>query len=214
MPTETHTVVVVAHPDRDSLTHHVATRVAEAVSRWGGVELVDLQREEFDPRFSLEDRRHYRAESAAVPLDVRSEQARLDRATDLVLVFPVYWWSMPAMLKGWVDRVFISGWAFEIDDEGHVVPRLGALRIHLVPVAGADRGTYERHGYETSMRTQILHGLVEYCGAALGATTFVHDSEDLSSEVREGEVARAVDAITEVYAGRVRSTSDVSRSAR
>jgi NAD(P)H dehydrogenase (quinone) len=214
MTTDAHTVVAVVHPDQESLTHHVAARVGQAVARWGGVEVADLHREGFDPRFSIEDRRHYQAPSSGAPLEVRSEQARLDRATDLVLVFPVYWWSMPAMLKGWVDRVFINGWAFDIDEEGHVVPKLGRLRIHLVPVAGADRRTYERHGYETSMRTQILHGLVEYCGAALGATTFVHDSEDVSPEVREAEVGRAVDAITDVYANRIRPGTDAARAPR
>lgn len=107
------------------------------------------------------------------------------------------------MLKGWVDRVFISGWAFEIDDGGRVAPRLGALRVHLVPVAGADQGAYDRHGYETSMRTQIVHGIVEYCGAAVGATTFVHDSEDVSPEVREAEVRQALAAITDSYAERL-----------
>ncbi len=43
---------------------------------------------------------------ASPPADVLAEQARIDRADTLVLVYPIYWWSMPALLKGWIDRVF------------------------------------------------------------------------------------------------------------
>ena len=39
-----------------------------------------------------------------------TEQQRLDRADALVLVYPIYWWSFPAQLKGWIDRVFIQDW--------------------------------------------------------------------------------------------------------
>jgi putative NADPH-quinone reductase len=48
---------------------------------------------------------------ATPPADVLAEQARIDRADALVLVFPIYWWSLPGLLKGWIDRVFVNGWA-------------------------------------------------------------------------------------------------------
>jgi NAD(P)H dehydrogenase (quinone) len=44
--------------------------------------------------------------------DVRAEQAKLERADVVVLVFPVWWFGMPAILKGWIDRVFALGVAY------------------------------------------------------------------------------------------------------
>lgn len=202
MKTSRHTLLVVVHPDGDSLTHQVAARVKRALSSWGTVEVADLHREDFDPRFSPEDRRHYQASAAGVPPDVAAEQSRVDRATDLVLIFPVYWWSMPAMLKGWVDRVFVNGWAFDIDPVAGVVGKLHALTIHLLPVAASGHGLYDRHGYERSMRNQIEHGLIEFCGGVIGSSTFLHDSEDASAQVRAASVDRAVDAIAAYYAER------------
>ncbi|MBF4567492.1 NAD(P)H-dependent oxidoreductase [Plantibacter sp. VKM Ac-2880] len=187
------TLIVTAHPDPDSLVQHLADRLVGALHA-GTSELADLAAEGFDPRYTLGDRHTYRVAGEYTP-DVAREQERLDRASDLVLVFPVYWWSMPALLKGWFDRVFVNGWAFGLDADGRIVRQLDRLRIHLVPVAGDDAGVYDRHGYEHAMRTQIEHGIVDFCGARRGVTAFVHDSEREDAEGREAAVEDAVNAV-------------------
>jgi NAD(P)H dehydrogenase (quinone) len=157
-----HALVVVAHPDPTSLSHSVGARIVDGIStsdQGHSVELADLAAEGFDPRFSAADlavhRRH-----APPPADVASEQGRIDRADALVLVYPVYWWSMPALLKGWIDRVFANGWAFDFSANTKLVKKLGRLRVHLVAVAGGDARTYARHGYVGAMKTQIDHGIL------------------------------------------------------
>lgn len=175
-----HALIVVAHPKPNSLTHAVAARLAAGVreSREGTgtekeagketenhtAEIADLAAEGFDPRFTAGDFAvHDRV--AAPAADILAEQARLDRADALVLVYPVFWWSMPGLLKGWIDRVFANGWAY---DEGAGIAsrkKLGRLKIHLVALGGATLRTYARHGYFAAMRTQIDHGIFGYCGA-------------------------------------------------
>ncbi|SFT05445.1 NAD(P)H dehydrogenase (quinone) [Streptomyces harbinensis] len=189
------TLLVTAHPDPDSLTHHVADRLAAAL-RPRAVEVADLHREGFDPRFTPADRRHYR-EGGTHPADVAREHRRLDRATDLVLVFPVYWWSVPALLKGWIDRVFVNGWAFEHSADAGLRPRLQRLTTHLLPIAADDAGSFERHGYDRALRTQLEHGFVDYIGSRRGATAFIHESEQPSAEATAASVARAVRAVSE-----------------
>jgi NAD(P)H dehydrogenase (quinone) len=187
------TLIVTAHPDPESLTHHVARRLRDTLPP-GSAELADLADEGFDPRFTLADRQTYRTGVAAPP-DIVAEQQRIDRATDLVLVFPVWWWSMPALLKGWVDRVFVNGWAFDIEAEGAMRRNLGRLTVHLVPIAGDDSGVYERHGYGEALRTQVVHGIVDFCGARRGITAFVHESESDDASARGRAVTAAVDAV-------------------
>jgi putative NADPH-quinone reductase len=193
------TLIVTAHPDPKSLTTAIARQLQDAVHPVD-VELVDLAAEGFDPRFGPADREHYRGKGD-VPADVAREQRRLDDIDHLVLVFPVYWWSMPALLKGWIDRVFINGWAFDIDPEGGTRRNLGGLTIHLLPVAGDAAGTYERHGYKQAIRTQIEHGIVDYCGAQRGSTAFVYESERDDADARQALVADAVEKV----AGAIRS---------
>jgi NAD(P)H dehydrogenase (quinone) len=188
------TLIVTAHPDENSLTHAVARSLAEQLA--GEVrEVAHLAQEDFDPSFTLEDRALYRG-TGEQPASVTREQERLDRVTDIVLVFPVYWWSMPALLKGWIDRVFIAGWAFDYDD-GRIRRRLQHLTMHLIPVSGTDEESFARHGYRTSFSTQIEAGIIGFCGMAAGVTAFIHDSE--SSDVRATD-ARVLSATHQVAA--------------
>lgn len=174
-----HALIVVAHPTPRSLTHGIAERIAEGVALSGHVnssEVADLTAERFDPRFTAADLAVHHRE-APPPSDVAAEQARIDRADALVLVFPVYWWSMPALLKGWIDRVFANGWAFDYSPDSRLIKKLGRLPVHLVALAGTDERTYARHGYTSAMKTQIDHGIFDYCGARVMGSHLLHDSE-------------------------------------
>lgn len=158
-------LLVTSHPHHEAHTHRVADQLAQGIMATGQhtVERADLAAEGFDPRFTLDDHRRFNVE-AGVPADVLAEQQRLDRADALVLVYPIYWWSFPAQLKGWIDRVFIQGWAFS-EQEGRIVKRLGHLPVHLIAIGAADTRTYLRRGYFASMRNQIEQGIFGYCGA-------------------------------------------------
>jgi len=172
-----HALIVVAHPDPNSLTHAVADRLAEGVSKSGhAAEIADLMAEGFDPRFTATDHAVH-LKRAAPSAEILAEQARIDRADTLVLVYPVYWWSMPGLLKGWIDRVFINGWAYDEVPGGKLEKKLGHLPVHLVALGGADQRTYERHGYSGAMRTQIDHGIFDYCGARIVTSEFLLPSD-------------------------------------
>jgi NAD(P)H dehydrogenase (quinone) len=174
-----HALIVVSHPDPKSLSHSVAAHIAEGVSMSGAdntFAIADLAAEGFDPRFTAADLAVHRRQ-APPSADVVTEQSRIDRADALVLVYPVYWWSMPALLKGWIDRVFSNGWAFDFSLDSKLEKKLGDLRVHLVAIAGADARTYARHGYFGAMKTQIDHGIFDYCGACVVTSELLLDSE-------------------------------------
>jgi NAD(P)H dehydrogenase (quinone) len=194
-----HTLIVVAHPDPGSLTHAVAARIAEAVqgaNPANEVEIADIAAEGFDPRFGPADLSHFRWQ-APPPADVLAEQARIDRADRLVLVFPVYWWAMPGQLKGWIDRVFANGWAYEERADGSVAKLLERLRVHLVGIGAAGDDVYERHGYGNAMRTQIDHGVFDYCGAPVLTSDLLLPGETpfpASALDRAGQIGRSIAA--------------------
>lgn len=174
-----HALIVVAHPDQGSLTHSAARHLAEGIAQPGeghSFEIADLTAKGFDPGFKLADIAAHRRE-LPIPSDVAAEQARIDRADALVLVYPVYWWSMPGLLKGWIDRVFSNGWAYDDSQGGKIIKKLGHLNVHLVGIGGADAGTYTRHGYDVAMKTQIDHGIFDYCGAPVVTSELLLGSE-------------------------------------
>lgn len=194
------TLIVTAHPDPDSLTHHVARLLQERLGAEGTV-VAHLAQEGFDPRFTMVDRRGYQTRTLADPAVV-AEQERVDAATDLVLVFPVWWWSLPALLKGWFDRVFITGWAFDFDADDRLVPRLQHVMAHLLPVSGTSGSSFARHGYAQAFSTQVEQGVLDYCGLSRGVTAFVRDSESGDEEAVTREVESAVDRIAAAITGR------------
>lgn len=159
-------LIVVAHPLGTSLTRAVAAETAMGLQQSGhSADIADLAAEGFDPRYTQSDAAAY-LDPKLAPHDVLAERVRIDRTDALVLVYPVYWWSFPALLKGWIDRVFSNGWAYDEEPESGVVrKRLQRLPVHLVAIGGADLRTYARHGYFGAMRTQIEHGIFDYCGA-------------------------------------------------
>lgn len=167
-----HALIVVSHPLNTSLTHSVAAAIAQGVAESGShhsAEIADLTREGFSPVFAEPDIASFR-QTGATPSDAIAEQARIDNADALVLVFPIYWWSMPGLLKGWIDRVFSNGWAYEETADGNVVKKLGRLRVHLVALGAASQQTYDKHGFTDAFNAQIVHGIFDYCGATVASS--------------------------------------------
>ena len=154
------TLLVVAHPRPDSLTFAVADAFAREVERrHGPVERADLVREGFDPVLHPADEPDWSDPAKVYSAAVRAEMARIERNEATVLVFPVWWWSMPAVLKGWIDRVWNHGWAYG----GRAYPH---ERVWMIGVAGAGAQAYRKRGYDEAIRTQLEVGVLEFCGVA------------------------------------------------
>ena len=123
-------LVVLAHPLKHSLSHRFAGAAMAALGE--GATLLDLYDEGFDPRLTRGERESYYADDHDA--SGVQDHARLLAAADrLVFVFPTWWFGPPAILKGWIDRAFAPGVAFDHGaDFGPIVPRLNALRRVVV----------------------------------------------------------------------------------
>jgi putative NADPH-quinone reductase len=92
----------------------------------------DLYAENFDPVLSVKERETYYRESYDSS-EIKEQVERLVTAEILVLLFPIWWFGFPAMLKGWFDRVWGPGIAYEhADDFGPIKPKLENLKRVLV----------------------------------------------------------------------------------
>lgn len=157
-----HVLTVLDHPDAASFSEAVAERfMAGAASAGHSAELADLHAEGFDPRWSLAD---IGADCGkTTPADVAQEQQRIARADAICLVFPLFWWGMPAMMKGWVDRVWHWGWAYDQLDNPEKSLQPARPGILLVP-AGARSDEMEKEGYRAALETEWIKGTFGYFG--------------------------------------------------
>lgn len=124
--TATRCLVVLAHPLRQSLSAHLATVVQEEARAAGwDVTCRDLYADAFDPSLAAAERAAY---YATPPGTLAAEKAELAGADVLILVFPTWWSGFPAILKGWFDRVWAPGTAFDhAPGFGPMRPRLAGL---------------------------------------------------------------------------------------
>ena len=123
-------LVVVAHPCSDSLTHAAAAAAVAGARRAGHeVDVVDLYAEGSRVAMTYEERHAYHGDEPLLdPLAAR--HAELVRAAQtLVFVYPTWWSGLPAIMKGWLERVLVRGVAFDFHPRtGKVVPRLRHVR--------------------------------------------------------------------------------------
>jgi putative NADPH-quinone reductase len=123
----TRALVIFAHPVAESFSAALHATVVEALTARGWeVDDCDLNAEGFQPVLTAEERRRYHDLQANLQ-PVSEHVARLRAAQALVLVFPVWNFGFPAILKGYFDRVFLPGVSFRLED-GKVVPNLTHIR--------------------------------------------------------------------------------------
>ncbi|MEU6036305.1 NAD(P)H-dependent oxidoreductase [Actinomadura sp. NPDC047616] len=107
--------------------------------------------------------------------DVRREQEKLLWADALVVQFPLWWHSVPAILKGWFDRVFAKGFGFGVrDGDGRVLRygegTLAGRRAFVITTAGAraaGMGPRGVHGDAEQVLFPLLHGTLWYTGMSV-----------------------------------------------
>lgn len=121
-------LVVYAHPVEESYAAALRDAVVAALRENAhDIDLCDLYAEGFDPVLSREERIGYRAVEVNRS-SVAAHVERLERAEGVILVFPSWWYGMPAILKGYFDRVWLPGVAFEFGPQA-IRPLLGRLRL-------------------------------------------------------------------------------------
>ena len=133
-------LVVAAHPVETSFAAALHGRAVAALEAAGhAVDGCDLYAERFDPVLTRDERLSYH-DLAADRSRIAPYVDRLRAAEALLFVHPVWNFGMPAMLKGFLDRVFVPGVGFDIDAGGRLTPRLVHLRRYgAVCTYGASR---------------------------------------------------------------------------
>jgi putative NADPH-quinone reductase len=121
-------LVVSAHPRDDSFTKAVTGAAVRGAERAGHtVTVLDLYAFGFRPAMSVEEHRAYLSPTPLVDAMTAEHAALVQSHEVLVFVYPTWWSTQPAILKGWLDRVMVPGVAFRLEDQ-RVRPALTHVR--------------------------------------------------------------------------------------
>ena len=162
-------LVVYCHPNPASLVAAAKDRVLAGLDTAGhDVRLTDLYADGFRPELSADERRiHHRPELAD---DLTGYADNLRWAEALVFVYPTWWSGQPAMLKGWMDRVWASGVAWELPDGARVLrPLLTDIRrLAVVTTHGSSKLVNAIEG-ESGKRT-VFRSLRSLCNGRVSTS--------------------------------------------
>jgi NAD(P)H dehydrogenase (quinone) len=135
------TLLVYCHPEEGSFTGAVRDAAVSALLNAGHeLRVTDLYAEGFDPVFSADDHANHLADPSTKP-SIQRYADDLRWSESLVLVYPTWWAGQPAMLKGWIDRVWVNGVAWELSPgDNRITPLLRQLRrITVVTTHGSSK---------------------------------------------------------------------------
>ena len=208
-----HLLTVFAHPFRDKYPAAVMDAFHEPFREAGySIDILDLHAEGFDPRFTVADHDHFWG--GPVPPEIDAMHRRVESAGRLAFVFPVYWWGMPALMKGWLERVFTGGWAYQfgkgVEDRGLAPPTslLGNVPTALIGIGGSSRRTYDKYGYAEAMRTQIDVGTFAYCGVTDVQSHLIFDVEGDHNAANREEGLTQVRGLARTFSSSARLVRD------
>lgn len=191
-------LVVFAHPNQESFGKGIVNIIVKASKeKKDEVVVRDLYQIGFDPILKSSDFEAFK--SGKVPEDILTEQQHIKWADMIIFVYPVWWSSMPAMLQGYVDRVFSYGFAYEYTD-GTARGLLKDKRALLFSTTGTSSQVYDENGMTEAMKQTKDEGIFGFCGITdvkhvfFGAVPYV--DEDMRENYLE-EVDRVIKEIKE-----------------
>lgn len=122
-------LVVYCHPVEGSFSSVLRDAAVRGLTAAGHkVDLIDLAARGFDPVMPAEEWQTHSTADAPHPHGLSGDVELVRNAEVIVFVYPTWWSSVPAQLKGWVERVMLPGTAYRLDERNRVRPNLGQLR--------------------------------------------------------------------------------------
>lgn len=156
------TLVVYAHPNPRSFCHAILEAVTEELTGAGIPHSVrDLYALGFDPVLRGED--FVAMQAGTCREDVLREQKFVKEADLIIVIHPVWWFGMPAILKGWIDRVLSYGFAYGMDNN-ELKGLLGGRRVALFTTTGGDESAYVQFGFGEAITVTEDRGVYGFCG--------------------------------------------------
>ncbi len=171
-------LVIYAHPNQDSLNNHFR-KIVENTLRQNGHEVIvrDLYQLDFNPILSLDDMMGQRM--GTVSEEVRTEQGYISWADTITFIYPIWWTGMPAIMKGYIDRVFSYGFAYRYD-QGIQKGLLTGKSAYIINSHGKSHLEYEQIGMDKALLLTSDKGVYSYCGLTI-KQHFFFDRADRAS---------------------------------
>lgn len=164
-------LIIYTHLNPSSFTKAVVDEVEKvAINKGHETKAIDLYADEFNPVVGFSDIQ-YSFMGGKAPKDVEIYQKHITWADQITFVYPLWWQQMPAMLKGFIDRVFTNGYAYVYEESGPKGLLVGKS-VQLIINTGNPSEVLEKNGLHAAVKKVNEEGVFEFCGMTAKTTFF------------------------------------------
>lgn len=181
-------LIVYCNPNPKSLSAAYKDSIVQWTELTGNnVNVRDLYQIGFSPVLEMRD---FDAQKRGqIPEDVKVEQDYVKWADLITFIYPIWWAGMPALLKGYFDRVFAKGFAYRMKDEkGQFEGLLNGKKVVILNNMGAPYNDYEKSGMLNAFKQTMDQGVFTFCGINTVEHRFFGHLDEASKEEREGHI--------------------------
>ncbi|MBM7865781.1 flavodoxin family protein [Heliobacterium gestii] len=156
-------LILFAHPNPKSFNAAILeTTVTSLEGKGHRVVVRDLYKLNFDPILKGTDFEVF--QSGRKPADVEVEHDHIQKADVITMIYPIWWSGMPAILKGYIDRVFSYGFAYRYNDEGVPVGLLAGKNGLIINTQGNTTDYYDSIGMTGAVKLTTDTSIFGFCG--------------------------------------------------
>ncbi|MBR4316086.1 MAG: NAD(P)H-dependent oxidoreductase [Alphaproteobacteria bacterium] len=150
----------------------------------------DLYEVSFNPLLSSEDLA--KLHNNEIPDDIKQEQEFIKNADVIIFIYPIWWAGSPAIIKGYIDRVFSYGFAYMYRGN-KVVGLLTDKRAIVINSNGSPYELYENEGFYSAMRKVVDDGIFRFCGFNKIKHIFFGGIMNKTQEEKDMNIKQAID---------------------
>ncbi len=182
-------LIVYSHPNPKSFCHAILETAVKALQSKGHEVVVrDLYALDFDPVLKGSDFVGF--QSGNIPADIKAEQEKISGAEVITLIYPIWWTGMPAMMKGYIDRVFSLGFAYTAGEWGPI-GLLTEKKAIIFNTTGMAKELYDESGMFDAIKKTSGAGILNFCGLRILEHKFFTSVPSTNDATRKGYLSEA-----------------------
>ncbi len=187
-------LIVYCHPNSNSLSAAYKDEVVRITERTCHDVIVrDLYNIRFCPTLSIQDLMAF--QNGDIPDDLKVERDYISWADLITFIYPVWWTGLPAMVKGYIDRVFAYGFAYAQNEKGQIKKLLTGKKVVILNNMSQPFDYYKKIGMIDSMKQTCDNGIFSFCGMEVVEHRFFGNVLVVSEEERR----KNIDMLKQVY---------------
>ena len=155
-------LIIDSHPYAGSFARTVSKSIGEILSQKGNCKTIDLVANGFDPVMRAKDLCLWGKGQTADPL-VKSYQKAIEQADLLVFLFPTWWGGLPAVLKGFCDKVLLPNWAYTTGFAGRLKGKLKGKRAVVISTMRTPGAVFRLY-FHNPVKNAFVRDTLSACG--------------------------------------------------